>query len=384
MEGFEYDELDENDQPTGKRLFSPPFFETEDQKIERFEKEVLNPIHKGNLQVPTHLYGLDELRGDGQIFEYKADPMVWIITPRPEPPIDDPHPEIPRYDFKLRYMTRVQDIYNEILSIFPELGPGAIQVHDYWPSYPPLSWSRDKSPKQIKDYMRDARSIRSAGKILAQYKPAPDCNGEAHYRLYFGELLLREASWSPSSLVSKRDNSSACDISEVANVSSTSVPASPAPTLTTTPTESPSTTLQATAPASSVSCYKKLSCYNAAAPDTAHSKSNQFCSKYASMKGFSGPNWSGIQSAWNDFSNDTISYNWRVSWKPDCVLDGQGTMNIGQPIATFSCQDAMRRAWDDCEEEQGGTFQVLCLEYSIHLVHQGGAGGDSSCSLPFS
>ncbi|KAI2627733.1 hypothetical protein GGR54DRAFT_590239 [Hypoxylon sp. NC1633] len=93
------------------------------------------------------------------------------------------------------------------------------------------------------------------------------------------------------------------------------------------------------------------------------------------MYGFS--NWPGIRYSSNDFS-DSFSYNWEVSWKPDCVMD---ELNIGQPIGTFSCQDAMRLAFDKCDN--GGTVEYGCLVYSFSLKNLYDGQDDVSCSLPF-
>ncbi|KAI2623173.1 hypothetical protein GGR54DRAFT_596846 [Hypoxylon sp. NC1633] len=193
--------------------------------------------------------------------------------------------------------------------------------------------------------------------------------------------------------VQRRDNSSACQISEVFSASSsTSALASPTSTLTTTPTTTPTPTVIPTtttpmAPSSTgllVKCYSSLmlSCYNVVPPDTAHSMSDKFCSDFGSITGFSGPNWPAIQYALNEFSA-LISYNWRVSWKSGCVANGQDTWNVGQPIPGFTCQQAMRMAFDGCVKTgkggRGGRVVVGCLVFDFSPVNLGGG----SCSLPF-
>ncbi|KAI2607818.1 hypothetical protein GGR54DRAFT_619692, partial [Hypoxylon sp. NC1633] len=131
-----------------------------------------------------------------------------------------------------------------------------------------------------------------------------------------------------------------------------------------------------TVPASPVSCYPNLPCYKAVSPDTAHSKSDKFCIDYASRNVFS--NGQAIHYVSNDFF-DPISYHWMVLWKPDCVA-ANGQMNVGQPIPAFSCQDAMRKALEDCDNEvHGGVVEVGCLVYYVNPVNQ----GDIDCSLPF-
>ncbi|KAI2617157.1 hypothetical protein GGR54DRAFT_608464 [Hypoxylon sp. NC1633] len=165
----------------------------------------------------------------------------------------------------------------------------------------------------FKQFMKDTKDEVVNGKLLVQYKPAPDCFSKAWHRVWFQSDLLYMKGGFPleiSNPNSKRDNSSACTISEVA--SSTSA-ASPTSTLTTTSTTTTSTiakpkTITATAPASPISCYnrQKLSCYKAVTPDAAHSKSDKFCSSHQSIIGRSGPTWRGIRSVLNDFS-DRIS-----------------------------------------------------------------------------
>ncbi|KAI2607947.1 hypothetical protein GGR54DRAFT_619511 [Hypoxylon sp. NC1633] len=143
-------------------------------------------------------------------------------------------------------------------------------------------------------------------------------------------------------------------------------------------TTTPTTTAKVLA--SLVTCYNspKLSCYKAVTPAIAHSKSDKFCIDYAPRNVSS--NGPAIYYVSNNFS-DLISYHWMVLWKPDCVAaNGQSTMNVGQPIPGFSCQDAMRKALEDCDNEvHGGVFEVECLRYYVSPVNQ----GDISCSLPF-
>ncbi|KAI2627632.1 hypothetical protein GGR54DRAFT_589825 [Hypoxylon sp. NC1633] len=131
-------------------------------------------------------------------------------------------------------------------------------------------------------------------------------------------------------------------------------------------------------PASLVSCYnsQELDCYKAVTPATAYSQSANFCSKNRFINGFK--DWPGIQYALNDLFG-SISYNWKITWKPNCA-DGQLTFNVGQPIIGFSCEDAMRLAFDGCNDGgHGGTVEVGCLVYHFNPVNQ----DDGICSLPF-
>ncbi|KAI2603619.1 hypothetical protein GGR54DRAFT_460644 [Hypoxylon sp. NC1633] len=363
--GYTYTYFDDNGRPIQKTV--PPQFETDAEIEVRFQREVLAALHKGDN--PYHQWGLDQLRGGLRHTVYSmldddTDPFIYVFTPEPAAAADDPTRDQPRYTGEYRYPDKVMNIESELYQIFG-----------------------------YKAYRGDTSGAKVNGKILVQYKPAPNCYGLAQWRIWFEGELVNQKAWNPLELFSKRDNSTACDISEVysgstsASVSSTSAPPTTTPTPIVTPTATtttaPSSTgLQVTAPTSPTSCYNslELGCYDAVALDTAHSKSEKFCTDYASIDGFSGPNWPGIQSAFNDFSG-FMSYDWRVSWKPGCV--GQDKINVGQPITAFSCQDAMRLILNACNKDKsgrGGTVTVGCLVYDFSLGNLDGG----SCSLPFS
>lgn len=159
--------------------------------------------------------------------------------------------------------------------------------------------------------------------------------------------------------------------------------ASPSPTPTTTSTPPPvGTTLAATAPTKPKACYQNQNVchYNDVKPSNAHSKSDTFCDDHASQNGFNGPGWPAIQDASNPFF-DNVSYNWKVLWKPDCVVEGHETLNVGQPIPEFSCKDAMRMVFDQCNNGgRGGRVEVGCLEYYYHNT---GGGDDNWNCRPF-
>ncbi|KAI2621771.1 hypothetical protein GGR54DRAFT_79194 [Hypoxylon sp. NC1633] len=382
LDGFEYPEPSGENSDVVVWKTHPPTFEDDAHKRTRFEHEVLGAMRNGGSLF--HLYGLSQLHGGdpltwGNTLDDDAEPEAVIFHPRPAPRDDDPHPEKSKFKGKLRYIKEVGEIRHEIYSA---LGTKTvIAVTEYWPRLPRAGSGLD--PQARRDYMRDPSDAELNGKILIQYKPAVDCNGEASYRLWHEGNQLKTKSWSPlpgqiaETPTSKRDNSSACAIS--ASASSISVPASQTSTLTT-PTAPSSIGLQATAPASPASCYNSLNCYKVVAPATAYSKSDTFCSGHKSINGTSTGFDSGptIQYAFNDFLG-WISYHWMVSWKPNCIAaDGQGIMNVGQPIPAFSCQDAMRLAVDGCNND-GGVVEVGCLQYYFHPVNQ----SDSSCSLPF-
>ncbi|KAI2622550.1 hypothetical protein GGR54DRAFT_599002 [Hypoxylon sp. NC1633] len=74
-----------------------------------------------------------------------------------------------------------------------------------------------------------------------------------------------------------------------------------------------------------------------------------------------------------------------ISLDPDC--QDQDEMNVGQPISSVSCKQAMRTAFDDCNNGghggtvKGSTANGGCLKYSFSAVNQ---NDGSSCGLPFS
>jgi hypothetical protein len=151
-----------------------------------------------------------------------------------------------------------------------------------------------------------------------------------------------------------------------------------------TPTESPTgtlTTLAATVPASPVSCYGGTdTCdYHDVEPGTARKKSDTFCDDHGSQDAFNGPGWPAIQDDSTDFFDD-VSYNWKVLWKPDCVGDNYDKLNVGQPIPEFSCKQAMRMTFDQCNNQgHGGRVEVGCLEYYFNPVNS----WSEKCTNPF-
>ncbi|KAI2602545.1 hypothetical protein GGR54DRAFT_494687 [Hypoxylon sp. NC1633] len=362
--------------------YIPPIFEPKDFIEKRFKSDVLNAIHKGT--GPYHVFGLDDFRGDsntpwGRMFDDDKEPAVWIFTPQPQPPMDDPSRARPKQGKtgQLRYKDETNQIIGELKSIFPDTVP--INVYDYHARTPSIDFIRGQPEDAVRRYVRDETGASFLGKILIQYKPAPVCDARvAKFRLWFQRSLLWDQGVSQpegqilSSNTRKRDNSSSCDLLQP---SSTSTPT------TTSTTASTTTSIGLQGTVSLVSCFNtlQLPCYNAVSPDTAHSKSDKFCSNLASTIGIS--NGQPIQHTSNDFS-DPVAYHWRISQKPDRVgMDGQSILHVRQRIATVSCRDAMRVAFDDCiNGGHGGKAEDECLEYEFSPVNQ---GGNSSCSLPF-
>ncbi|KAI2622471.1 hypothetical protein GGR54DRAFT_598637 [Hypoxylon sp. NC1633] len=405
---FIYDstELDENGQTVTRKRYFPAIFEDEGQIEARFERDVLDAMAMGRVGDPYHRFGLSQLREKAEdrdpkietIFDptmnVQGDPFsAVILTPKPLPPLDRPDRDI--IDLYPATETRYPSLVRKILLKIRTLMPAAdIETLPYNSHLTPLNWPHNDDPQAVAEFQADVGGFVTGGKMLIQYQPSPGCDGMAWYRFWFEGKVVFQKKWKPSDFIpnfsssslGRRDNSTACDISEVN--SSTSIP----PTTTTTPMTTPaatttkvtltapsSTGLQETAPASPVSCYnsQKRGCYHDVDPDTAYSKCKKFCSDYASINGFGGPNWPGIQSASNDFP-EFISYNWKIERKPDCVVDDQDTgteFNVGQ------CLDAMREVFDDCNNGgHGGTKEYGCLSYHFSPVNQ----GVDSCSVPFS
>ncbi|KAI2615233.1 hypothetical protein GGR54DRAFT_613591 [Hypoxylon sp. NC1633] len=384
-------------------VLHPPVFESGDAKRERFKRDVLDALHKGGSA--NHVFGLDDLRGDDKFFMFHDDekPQIFLFGPRPMAHPLDRNLERPKFPGEFRYPDENQQITNELKSIFGANQP--VFAQDYYPRTPSVEYMQTHTFEDVKKYVRDDDNESGWGNILIQYKPAYGCNNAA-YRIWFHFKVITEKTWTPVLLDNpddpdnpdnpdnpdeKRDDSSACTVS--ANASSTSVSASPTSTITSTPTTTISTasssiSLQATAPASPVRCYNShdLPCYNAVAPDAAHSKSDEFCTDHASINwignGFGNGfgSWPIIQYAFNEFSKP-ISYNLTVSRKPNC--EG-GETNVGLPIPTFSCKDAMRLAVDGCDNENeklGGTVEAGCLVYDFRLANK---SDSTDCSLLFS
>ncbi|KAI2616255.1 hypothetical protein GGR54DRAFT_237689 [Hypoxylon sp. NC1633] len=316
------------------------------------------------------------------MFDNAYRPQIFIITPKRLPPIDDPdRDKIKIANDDYRYPSELKKIQNELnIIFFAAKIPQTVIGYDALLA--PFKDRVLRGREWADAFQRDLKGLRPNGKVLVQYRPGGGCvrnSASTAYRVVFQDTELDKRIISRSGNT-KRDNSSACAISTSA--SSTSVPASqtstlPTPTTTTVPS---STGLQPTPTASLVGCYNSgmLPCYNPVYPDTAHSMSDTFCSDHAFINGFS--NWPGIQCAWNDLLG-SISYNWEVSWEPNCVAD-QDQINVGQPTPNFSCQDAMREAWKDCNNGgHGGMMKVRCLRYYFSIVNQGDA---TSCSVPFS
>ncbi|KAI2618380.1 hypothetical protein GGR54DRAFT_152326 [Hypoxylon sp. NC1633] len=387
------EDLDENDKPIKK--LQPPEWEDDVSKAKRFYTEVIKPLHKGN-DPNFHAFGLDELRGAkstslNRYFDDKNHPKVFIFTPRPRADETSPTRDIPQNEGRWAYGKEITDLNAELDGIFGYKAP--ITIVDYYPIMTPLDWPDNDNEEAVSEYQSDKPGSQVSGKILIQYKPAPDCRGQASYRVWFEGALHEEKSWDPLAWRDgyqqiipplnnqKRDNGTSCKISSSsssssATASSTSVSSSPTTTPITTPTPIPTMV-----PASPESCYnsQKRGCYKAVDPATAYSKSDDFCNKHMSINGFK--DWLGIQFAWNDFSNST-SYNWKVSWKPGCVAGQDSTeINVGQPIPMFSCEDAMRLVIEKCNNGfHGGTALAGCLMYSFSAVNM---GDDVSCSSPF-
>ncbi|KAI2601699.1 hypothetical protein GGR54DRAFT_96941 [Hypoxylon sp. NC1633] len=377
--------------------WAPPFY-AKATKDGIFQREVLNAIHTGRGD-DYHRFGLDQLRTPAEpvaqrdlyssMFDDVYTPEAFIITPKPLPPIDAPDREQLTWTHSARdyrYPDELKKIQDELNSIFKSGIPQT--VIGYNPLLAPFKWLPTHTPQEIVDYERDIECAKVSGKVLVQFqhpirnpKDRKAC-GTYEYRMLFEgqQMAYKPVVKDP---VQKRDNSSACDIP--ASVSSTSVPASQTSTLTTptttTPTVPSSTGLHTTAPASPVDCYNslELSCYHDVDPDTAHSKSDKFCSDHASIIELSnGPE---IQYTSNEFL-DLISYYWKISRKPNCVAD---QVSVGQPIPGFSCPKAMRLAFDGCNNGgHGGTVEVGCLVYRFNPVNRyDGGEDDSDCSLAF-
>ncbi len=153
-------------------------------------------------------------------------------------------------------------------------------------------------------------------------------------------------------------------------------PAKPTSTSTSTSAVSPptpsGTTLAVTKPTAPVMCYtKKEGCkYWDVPPSEAHGKTDTFCDDHGSMEAFGGPGWPAVQDASNDFLKGA-SYNFKVLWKPGCVAEGHDTLSLGQPLPDFSCRDAMRMTFDQCNNGgRGGRVEVGCLEYYFNAINQ--------------
>ncbi|KAI2608028.1 hypothetical protein GGR54DRAFT_393389 [Hypoxylon sp. NC1633] len=260
-----------------------------------------------------------------------------------------------------------------------------IKIVNYNITLTPWDWEFNDDPQMVSEYETDStRFADSNGKLLIQYKKVQGrrlCTWE-YWRVLFATRQLAQGSWNNEGFPRKRDNSTFCDISETSSVSiSTSASSTLAPTSQSSTQTATSTTTTPTAPASPASCYRNLKCYKAVTPATAHSKSDKFCNNHAAIDGFS----SGLgqnsllvaHHVSNDFS-DPISYNWEVWRKPNCKSHDK--RNVGQPIPSFSCKEAMRLAVNGCDNGfHGGTVDAGCLQYRFSAVNL----DDGICSLPF-
>jgi hypothetical protein len=144
------------------------------------------------------------------------------------------------------------------------------------------------------------------------------------------------------------------------------------PSTTAGPPSPPKTTIPVVKPSGPVQCYqKKEGCKYWDIPiDEAHSKTDTFCEDHGSQDAFEGSGWPGILDDSNDFAAGA-SYNFRVLWKPDCIAEGHDELNVGQPIPDFSCKEAMRMTFDQCNNGgRGGRVEVGCLEYYFHAINQ--------------
>ncbi|KAI2618132.1 hypothetical protein GGR54DRAFT_606115 [Hypoxylon sp. NC1633] len=370
---------------------SLPVFEDDEQKEARFQREVINAIHRGQF-THYHQYGLDDLRGGplldiDRIFDDENDPGVYIFSPRPRADLTRRNRDEQQNWGQLLFAARVEEMRIEFGRILGVRTP--VRVVDYYPLITPLFWPNNEDQDAVIAYERDYSGNTVFGKVLIQYEPAQDCHGEASWHLYWEGIEISSKSWVPLAWPTevqvagnynnqRRDNGTFCEISSSsssASVSSTSVPVSSTTTPTTTPTPIPTTV-----PVSPASCYnsQKFSCYQDVDPATAYSQSDNFCSDLTSMTWFNGPNEPAIQFvqyASNDFSG-SISYNWMFSWKPGCVMDGQAISN-----AASSCKDAMRTAFEGCDNGgHGGTVEFECWVFYFSPVNQ----GSDICSVPFS
>ncbi|KAI0154547.1 hypothetical protein GGR57DRAFT_512050 [Xylariaceae sp. FL1272] len=137
-------------------------------------------------------------------------------------------------------------------------------------------------------------------------------------------------------------------------------PPKPEPTYTTIPAVNP------TAPAH---CYLQRSeCTNYDVdPDVAHDKSDTFCDDHEDYAG--SLNWEGIIDKSTDVAQH-IGWWWKVEWKTDCKDPTRTFLNLGDPIRSFSCKDAMRMAFDGCTDNggRGGVVEVGCMIYYFSPV----------------
>ncbi|KAI2626590.1 hypothetical protein GGR54DRAFT_591614 [Hypoxylon sp. NC1633] len=374
--------------------YQPATYDEQDRQI-RFQSEVIDAIANG--RDGYHFYGLAQLSGQptnpgdryASMFHESRHPIAYIFTPRRLPPLDAlDRQKITYADDDLRYPSQIEEIKNKLTSFIKfQVEP---KVVSYTPILVSLRAEQSLTLQQITEYETDAAGVRNDGKILIQYRPENTravnrCQRHllSQARIWWDGSPLDGLKWDSDLNLRKRDDSTACNItttssdSTSASASSTSAPPSPTTSIIT-PTNTLTTTPTPTAvPASLISCYnsRKLSCYDPVPPDMARSKSDKFCSDHASINPTSGPDWPGIWFISNDFLG-SISYHWKVSWKAGCVVaDGQDTT-----INVVSCQNAMHKAFEDCNNGgHGGTFVDGCLEYSFSPVNQG--GGD--CGLPF-
>ncbi|KAI1084485.1 hypothetical protein F5B20DRAFT_298417 [Whalleya microplaca] len=166
---FDDYDLDVNGLP--KYKYFEPIYEDENQKNQRFQREIIGAIHKGNGIDSWHSLGLDQLR-NGQnspvallshIFDTEAQPQVFIVTSRPRASTSDPNRHVDQNAGKRAYDRQIEEIREEIDDIFEEKAP--IQVIDYYPITTPIDWPHNNDPSAVQSYQADSRGADVRGKI---------------------------------------------------------------------------------------------------------------------------------------------------------------------------------------------------------------------------
>ncbi|RYP50148.1 hypothetical protein DL768_004265 [Monosporascus sp. mg162] len=201
--GFMYQDifdLDESGNPREKIM--GPVFEAPELKEARFQRDIIGAIHTGNPSIDGwHRFGLDELRNSdnpqhllGHMFDNAEETRVFIVTPRPRAAMEDPNRHIDQNAGQRAFEHEIQSIREEIDDIFDEKAP--IQVIDYYPLITPIDWPYNDKPAAVRDYQSDSTGQKVNGKILIQYKPAPDCHGKASYRVWHEGQVLDDESLS--------------------------------------------------------------------------------------------------------------------------------------------------------------------------------------------
>ncbi|CAJ2507335.1 Uu.00g085210.m01.CDS01 [Anthostomella pinea] len=155
-----------------------------------FQKYAIDEMKTGHGEGTIHAQGILNFRSDGEpknglgdMFDDDAEPRVFIMTPRPNPRLDDDSIDVTQEtnQGQLKYPTEVGKMKDALNSMFGDDDRVHIQVIDYSPLLAPKSmgWKAAESFRNDDDF----NSPR--WKVLVQFQPAEDDYGEASWRIWF-------------------------------------------------------------------------------------------------------------------------------------------------------------------------------------------------------